>query len=49
LRSHDVVAIDITLDLGNRMPGGFRQDLIQNLARAQNVSRLDIDISGLSA
>ena len=47
VRIHYVIAIDIALDSLQRLARGLRQNLVQNLARPQDLARLDIEIGGL--
>ena len=46
---HDIVPIDIALDLFERMSGGAREDLVQDFPRPQNLPGLNVDVRRLPA
>ena len=48
-RIQDVIPIHIALDFLQRLAGGAGQNLVDDLARSQNLARLDIDVGGLPA
>src|SRR3990172_7320903 len=45
---HDEVALHVLLDLGDVLSGVLRQNLVQALARAQDLFRLDVDVGRLT-
>src|SRR5882724_4821922 len=42
IRLHDVIAIHVLGDAVDRLAGGVRQHLVENLTHAENLSRVDI-------
>ena len=42
------VALGVALDLLDRLAGALGQDLVQLLARLQDVARVDLDVGGLA-
>ena len=49
LRIHDEVAFHIFFHFFQLLPGVLGQQLIRNLAHAQNFARVDVDIGRLTA
>src|ERR1039458_6000162 len=49
LRRHDEVAFHVALDAVQRLPCRFAHQLVGDLADAQNLARVDVDVSRLPA
>src|SRR3990172_3558523 len=45
---HDEVSLHVILDFGDVLSGVLRQNLVQALARAQDLLRLNVDVGGLA-